>query len=182
MADLISVVVSTYNRKEALDVVLHSRQTDQQFEVVVDDDSLAAASKSLIEKWSPHMPVTLKHVWHEHRGFRLAEIRNRAISASAGPMVFSLIVTASYSPTFCQRIAAQPNLDSSLPAIVGKLSQKLSRRVTRSANVGFGSDSAVAATLAARPVYPRKLTTCCNAQVVSLGPKPTLVLVGGQSM
>jgi zinc-finger binding domain of transposase IS66 len=24
--------------------------------------------------------------------------------------------------------------------------------------------------LAARPVYPRKLTTCCNAQVVSLGP------------
>ena len=34
-----------------------------------------------------------------------------------------------------------------------------------------GSDSAVAATLAARPVYPRKLTTCCNAQVASLGPK-----------
>jgi hypothetical protein len=37
--------------------------------------------------------------------------------------------------------------------------------------VGYGSDSAVAVTLAARPMYPRKLTTCCNAQVVSLGPK-----------
>jgi hypothetical protein len=35
-----------------------------------------------------------------------------------------------------------------------------------------GSDSAVGATLAAQPVYPRKLTTCCNAQVVSLGPIP----------
>jgi hypothetical protein len=32
------------------------------------------------------------------------------------------------------------------------------------------TDSAVAATLAARPVYPRKLTICCNAQVVSPGP------------
>jgi hypothetical protein len=41
---------------------------------------------------------------------------------------------------------------------------------TWEAEVCCGSDSAVAATLAARPVYPRKLTTCCNAQVVSLGP------------
>ena len=41
-------------------------------------------------------------------------------------------------------------------------------------NGSFGSDSADAPTLAARPLYPRKLTTCCNAQVVSLGPKPAI--------
>jgi hypothetical protein len=34
----------------------------------------------------------------------------------------------------------------------------------------LGADSAVAVTLAARPVYPRKLATCCNAQVVSVRP------------
>jgi hypothetical protein len=31
-----------------------------------------------------------------------------------------------------------------------------------SPEVRSGSDSAVAITLAARPVYPRKLTTCCK--------------------
>jgi hypothetical protein len=36
-------------------------------------------------------------------------------------------------------------------------------------HVGFGSRAAFAKALAPRPVYPRKLTTCCNAQVVGLG-------------
>jgi hypothetical protein len=40
----------------------------------------------------------------------------------------------------------------------------------RSANYRFGSFASFFLCSAARPVYPRKLTTCCNAQVVSLGP------------
>ena len=85
MDDLISVVVSTYNREDALDAVLRSlsRQTDRHFEIVVADDGSEAATARVIESWS-HMPVALKHVRHEDRGFRLAEIRNRAILASAG--------------------------------------------------------------------------------------------------
>ena len=40
MAELISVVVSTFNREDALDAVLRSlaRQGDRDFEVVVADD------------------------------------------------------------------------------------------------------------------------------------------------
>ena len=40
MAELISVIVTTYNRADALEAVLRSlgRQTDQDFEVVVADD------------------------------------------------------------------------------------------------------------------------------------------------
>ena len=85
MADLISIVVSTYNREDALEAVLRSlsRQIDLQFEVVVADDGSDAATARVVESWS-HMPVALKHVRHEDRGFRLAEIRNRAILASAG--------------------------------------------------------------------------------------------------
>ena len=38
--DLISVIVTTYNREDALDAVLRSlsRQTDRDFEVVIADD------------------------------------------------------------------------------------------------------------------------------------------------
>ena len=39
---------------------------------------------ALIERWKPRIGVPLGHVWHEHRGFRAGEIRNRAIRASRG--------------------------------------------------------------------------------------------------
>ena len=46
MAELISVIVTTYNREDALEAVLRSlaRQTDQDFEVIVADDGSAAAT------------------------------------------------------------------------------------------------------------------------------------------
>jgi glycosyltransferase involved in cell wall biosynthesis len=86
MTDLISVIVSTYNREDALAAVLRSlaRQGDRDFEVLVADDGSGTATARVVADWASRMPVPLKHVWHPDRGFRLAEIRNRAIRASAG--------------------------------------------------------------------------------------------------
>jgi len=86
VGDLISVIVSTYNREDALDAVLRSlaRQTDADFEVVVADDGSGPATAKLIEAWKARIGHRLEHVWQEDRGFRLAEIRNRAILAARG--------------------------------------------------------------------------------------------------
>lgn len=86
MADLISVIVTTWNREDALDAVLRSLggQTDRDFEVVIADDGSGDATARLVADWIPRLGVPLKHVWQEHRGFRAAEIRNRAILASRG--------------------------------------------------------------------------------------------------
>jgi glycosyltransferase involved in cell wall biosynthesis len=86
LSELISVIVTTYNREDALDAVLRSlaRQTEQDFEVIVADDGSAAATAALIEVWKGKLGRRLNHVWHEDRGFRAAEIRNRAILASHG--------------------------------------------------------------------------------------------------
>lgn len=86
MAELISVILTTYNREDALAAVLRSlaRQTDRQFEVVVADDGSRGATKALLAAWRDRLGVPLIHVWHEHRDFRAAEIRNRAILASHG--------------------------------------------------------------------------------------------------
>jgi len=131
MVDLISVVVSTYNREDALDAVLRSlsRQTDRQFEVVVADDGSGAATTRVIEGWSPRMPVTLKHVWHQDRGFRLAEIRNRAILASAGSYCIFLDGDCLVRADF---VAAHRDLAEPGCFVTGnrvQLSQKLSRRI-----------------------------------------------------
>ena len=86
MTELISVIVTTYNREDALEAVLRSlgRQTDQDFEVLVADDGSTATTGQLIETWKAKIGSRLEHVWHEDRGFRAAEIRNRAILAARG--------------------------------------------------------------------------------------------------
>jgi glycosyltransferase involved in cell wall biosynthesis len=86
VAGLISIIVTTFDRPDALDAVLRSlaRQGDRRFEVVVADDGSGPATTTLIEQWQPQLGVSLLHARHEHRGFRVAEIRNRAIRASSG--------------------------------------------------------------------------------------------------
>ena len=86
MNDLISVIVSTYNREDALDAVLRalSRQTDRHFEIIIADDGSGPATGRVIGKWAGTAALPVRHVWHEDRGFRLADIRNRGIQASAG--------------------------------------------------------------------------------------------------
>ena len=52
MNDMISVIVSTYNREDALDAVLRalSRQSDRNFEIVVADDGSGNPSPSFIQQ------------------------------------------------------------------------------------------------------------------------------------
>ena len=86
MVGLISVIVTTYNWEAALDAVLRAlaRQSDGNFEIVVADDGSGPATAALVEGWARHAPFALTHACQEDRGFRAAEIRNRAIIASRG--------------------------------------------------------------------------------------------------
>jgi len=88
LSELFSVIVTTYNREDALEAVLRSLgcQTDRDFEVIIADDGSSAATARMIESWKGKIKIGqhLEHVWHEDRGFRAAEIRNRAILAARG--------------------------------------------------------------------------------------------------
>ncbi len=112
MAELISVIVSTYNRADALDIVLRSLsgQTDRNFEIIVADDGSRPDTGEVVAGWSARAGVPVKHVWHEDKGFRLAEIRNRAILASQGAYCIFLDGDCLAQPGFiaAHRAAAQP--------------------------------------------------------------------------
>ncbi len=89
---LISVIVTTYNREDALDACLRAlaHQSDRDFEIVIADDGSRADTTALVARWTARLPVPLKHVRHEHRGFRGGEIRNRGIRASTGALCIFL--------------------------------------------------------------------------------------------
>ncbi|MDE2373787.1 MAG: FkbM family methyltransferase [Hyphomicrobiales bacterium] len=84
--DLISVIVSTYNREDALDAALRALagQSDRNFEIIVADDGSGPQTARVVERWALRVSFAIKHVRHEHSGFRGGEIRNRGILASAG--------------------------------------------------------------------------------------------------
>src|SRR5262249_50792920 len=110
--DLISVIVSTYNREDALHAVLRglSRQSDRNFEIVVADDGSGPATARVVGEWASRTKLPIKHVWHEDRGFRLADIRNRGIRASAGAYVLFLDGDCIARPDFvaAHRSLAEP--------------------------------------------------------------------------
>jgi glycosyltransferase involved in cell wall biosynthesis len=86
MPDLISVIITTYDRADALDLVLRSlsRQQDRRFEVLVADDGSDAETAAVVGRWTSRLGVPLAHVWRPHQGFRIADIRNRATLKSRG--------------------------------------------------------------------------------------------------
>ena len=133
MAELISVIVTTYNREDALEAVLRSlgRQTDRVFEVVVADDGSTAATAAVINAWKGKVGRCLDHVWHEDRGFRAAEIRNRAILTSRGAYCIFLDGDCIVRPDFVgtHRRLAEPGYFVTGNRIL--LSRELTERVLR---------------------------------------------------
>jgi glycosyltransferase involved in cell wall biosynthesis len=89
---LISVVVTTYERADALDAVLRglAHQTERNFEIIVADDGSRPDTARIVEAWASRLGVPIRRVWHEHRGFRGGEIRNRGIRASTGRLCIFL--------------------------------------------------------------------------------------------
>jgi glycosyltransferase involved in cell wall biosynthesis len=133
VADLISVILTTYNREDALDAVLRSLagQSDADFEVVVADDGSRATTAALIETWKARVGHRLEHVWHADSGFRAAEIRNRAILAARGTYCIFLDGDCMARPDF---IAAHRRLAEPGWFVTGNrilLSEPLTRDVLR---------------------------------------------------
>jgi glycosyltransferase involved in cell wall biosynthesis len=132
MSELVSVIVTTYNREDALDAVLRglAAQTDNHFEVIVADDGSQSKTLEVIGSWLWRFS-RLAHVWQEHKGFRAAEMRNRAILRSFGEICIFLDGDCIPRPSFVavHRRLAEPGWFVAGNRVL--LSRKLTERVLR---------------------------------------------------
>lgn len=105
MANLVSVIVTTYNWPSALDLVLHSLrdQTDRNFEIVIADDGSGQETRDLIDNFAKTSPVPVKHFWQEDIGFRVARARNGAIDMASGDLVVFIDGDCCVMPDFITR-------------------------------------------------------------------------------
>lgn len=87
-----TLLISTYNWPEALELVLESvlLQTQLPSEILIADDGSTEATKLLIKKYTPQFQIPLIHVWHEDNGFRKSVILNKAIAQAKGDYIIQV--------------------------------------------------------------------------------------------
>ncbi len=88
---MISIIVSTYNRPDALRLVLLalSEQDVKNFEVIVADDGSTDETKQVVEALKLKVDYNIKHIWQQDNDFRVAMIRNKsAVFAEGEYLVF----------------------------------------------------------------------------------------------
>jgi len=85
----IAVIVTTYNRPDALSAVLESMlaQTDRNFEVLVADDGSQPETAQVVQQFQMRATFPIHHIWQEDDGFRAAAIRNRALAATSADYI-----------------------------------------------------------------------------------------------
>lgn len=88
----ISLAILTYNWPDALDRVLESIAGQRRMpdEVLIADDGSGPATAAVIARWQSALPVPVRHLWQEDKGFRAARCRNMAIAESSGDYVILL--------------------------------------------------------------------------------------------
>ena len=91
-ASQISLIISTYEKPDALDQVLRGvqRQTEMPGEILLADDGSGVATRQLIAQWQHKLPVPTRHVWHEDLDFRKTIILNKALAAASGEYIVLL--------------------------------------------------------------------------------------------
>lgn len=84
-----SLIITTYNRPDALEAVLNSVLHQQHLptEVLVADDGSTEDTKKVIERYQALFPMPLIHCWQTDEGFKLAESRNRALAKATGDYI-----------------------------------------------------------------------------------------------
>ena len=92
MKTKVSLIISTYNWPEALELVLLSvkHQVVYPLEVIIADDGSKEDTRFLIETFQKKIPVPLLHIWHDDVGFTKSIILNKAIAKAKGNYIIQV--------------------------------------------------------------------------------------------
>lgn len=88
----VSLIISTYNWPEALEMSLYSltQQLVLPYEAIIADDGSSIATTNVINRMAELLPIPIKHVWQEDKGFRKSLILNKAVKAAEGDYIIQI--------------------------------------------------------------------------------------------
>jgi glycosyltransferase involved in cell wall biosynthesis len=128
-----TLLIATYNWPEALEQTLLSvqRQVVLPDEVIIADDGSKEQTRELIARFMANFPVPLHHIWQPDEGFKLGQIRNKAIATATRDYLIQIDGDLILHPSF-----VKDHLEAARPGhfIGGSrvlLSEELSKQVLK---------------------------------------------------
>src|SRR5690349_14503306 len=127
----LAVIVTTYNRPDALHAVLtgYAAQSDLAFELIVADDGSTADTAAVVDAFARLASFPVVHVWQDDQGFRAAAIRNKALLRTMADYIVFTDGDCIPSRTFVHRHRQLAERGWFLSGNRVLLSPELSRRV-----------------------------------------------------
>jgi len=85
----VSLIITTYNRPDALLLVLRSIETQvsKPIEIIIADDGSTNDTKEVVTSFQEKSDIRVIHSWQEDNGFRAAKSRNKAITKATGEYI-----------------------------------------------------------------------------------------------
>lgn len=82
----LSLVISTFNQPVPLAKVFAGLKLQVRWpdEILIADDGSGEATRELVKEFAAISPAPVRHVWHEHNGFRKTMVLNQTVVTAAG--------------------------------------------------------------------------------------------------
>ena len=128
-----SVIISTYNQPEWLNLVLYSYdiQTIKKFEIIIADDGSDDRTKAVIENFSNESDLNVIHVWQKDDGFQKTKILNKAILSSNSKYLIFTDGDCIARKDFVETHLKLSRLNCALSGGYFKLTQNISNTITK---------------------------------------------------
>lgn len=98
----VSMIISTYNRPDALAVCVRSVFTQKRLpdEIIIGDDGSRQETFDMIDILKKESPIPIIHLWQEDNGYRLAMMRNKCVAAASGDYIIEIDGDVMLHPAF----------------------------------------------------------------------------------
>ncbi|VVS90563.1 glycosyltransferase [Desulfoluna spongiiphila] len=103
----ITLIISTYNRSDFLEIVLSSVfcQSYKDFDVIIAEDGNNTEVKEVVDSYKSRESVSITHLTQQDKGFRKCRILNRAVASAAGKFLVFIDGDCALHPHFISEYA-----------------------------------------------------------------------------
>ncbi|MET3112754.1 glycosyltransferase involved in cell wall biosynthesis [Pedobacter sp. CG_S7] len=135
----ISLVISTYNWPEALELVLKSilKLKVSPNEIIIADDGSDERTKLIIQSFKLKTPIPVIHFWQEDIGFRKTIVMNRAISAASGDYIVQIDGDIILHSNFIADHIQEAKMGYYIKGSRSMLSEKLTSKIVKTKNINI---------------------------------------------
>jgi len=135
----ISLIISTYNWPEALELVFKSvlKLKVAPNEIIIADDGSDERTKLIIESFKLNTTIPVKHFWQEDIGFRKTIVMNKAISNATGKYIVQIDGDIILHPNFIADHISEAKIGYYIKGSRSMLSEKFTSKILKTKNINI---------------------------------------------